>query len=424
MKFVAVAVSGGRDSAALLHCTLRTAREAGLHVVALHVHHGLFADADDWLLQVRRQAQRWGAAFASRKLKTRPAAGQSVEAWARGERYRALAEMAVEAGCSIVLLAHHRRDQAETWLLQALRSGGPAGLSAMPKQAQRQGLTWARPWLDMPRETIESYVRRHRLRYVDDTSNADARFARNRLRLQVWPALLSAFPDAEKALTGAARQAQAAAALAAETAAIDLPPLLHGAALAVQPWLALTPARRRNALEAWLQQRLLDVPHSLLDRLLLELPPQRNARWPTPEGELRLFRGLLAAGVVVPPEEPPAPLAVDLHQPGCVALPTWHGSFEVTHVQQGGAPPALLQSLLARVRAGGEQFALAPAACARSLKKQFQARAVPVWQRAGPLLFTANGRLLFVPGLGINATLWAARGQPQLGLRWLPQPGR
>lgn len=424
MKRVAVAVSGGRDSTALLHCTMRGASALGLDVVALHVHHGLLDQADAWLAQVRKQARRWGAGFESCRLQTQPDTGQSVEAWARRERYRALTQMAQQAQCGIVLLAHHRRDQAETWLLQALRGGGPAGLSAMPALANRGGLTWARPWLDTPREAIEAYVRRHRLTHVDDSSNADPRFARNRLRLQVWPALVLAFPDAEKALTRAARQAQAAAALAGELAAIDLPLLLRGDSLAVEPWLQLTPARRRNALAAWLRQRLQAVPDSLLDRLLVELQSQRSARWPAPAGELRLYRGLLCASAVTETVDAPAPVGLDLHRSGYVPLPAWRGGFEMVRVEQGGAAPALLQSLTARAREGGERFALAPAAAARSLKKQFQARGVAVWQREGPLLFTAQGRLLFVPGLGIDARLWAAPGQAQLGLRWQPLPGR
>ena len=137
---VAVAASGGRDSTALLHCTVRQAAALGVEVMALHVHHGLLPQADQWLYQVQAQARRWGASFAATRVQGGPKPGQSVEAWARRERYRALAEMAKKAGCSAVLLAHHRRDQAETFLLQALRSAGPAGLSAMPLLAEREDL--------------------------------------------------------------------------------------------------------------------------------------------------------------------------------------------------------------------------------------------------------------------------------------------
>jgi tRNA(Ile)-lysidine synthase len=422
---VAVAASGGRDSTALLHCTLRAAQPLGVEVVALHVHHGLMPEADGWLAQVRGQARRWGAAFDARRLQDAPAPGESVEAWARRERYAALAEMAQQAGCPLVLLAHHRRDQAETFLLQALRGGGPAGLSAMPASASRQGLKWARPWLDRPRESIEAYVRRHRLQHVDDTSNADPRFARNRLRLQVWPALGAAFPDAEAALAQAARQAQHAAALAAEVAALDLPALRQGDQLALAPWALLPPARQRNAMRVWLADTLADaVPQTLLERLCHELPGRRVAAWPAPGGELRLYRGLLGyrldPGAVA---DVTGVAALDLSHPGDVPLPAWGGHFSVIPAHEGGVPAALLQApLSAGPRRGGESFQLAPRGAARSLKKQYQAAGVPAWQRDGPLLWLPDGRLLFAPGLGINASLRAAPGAPQRVLRWCPGP--
>ena len=204
--------------------------------------------------------------------------------------------MAAGQDCSLVLLAHHRRDQAETWLLQALRGAGAAGLAAMPEQALRAGMVWARPWLDQPREAIEAYVQRHRLAHVDDASNADPCYARNRLRLQVWPALTAAFADAEVALAGASRQAAHADALAREVAEADLPAVVDGAALRVAPWLALPPARRRNALQAWLRSALPGpVSHSLVRRLLEELPGAAGGQWPAQGVDLRLHRGRLRA---------------------------------------------------------------------------------------------------------------------------------
>jgi len=418
---VAVAASGGRDSTALLHCTARAAAALGVQVTALHVHHGLRPEADDWLRQVQTQCRRWGVPFMSRRLQSAPARGESVEAWARRERYLALAEMARQAGCGLVLLAHHRRDQAETWLLQALRSAGPAGLAAMPLEAVREGLVWARPWLAQPRTAIEAYVRRHRLRYVDDGSNADARFARNRLRAVVWPALVQAFADAETSLAGAAVRAQEAAALAAEVAAADLPLLRQGAALCLERWLALGPARRRNALRAWLAQALpAAVPESLVERLCSELPDMRAGRWPAPAAELRLHRGRLAVHRPCPPGGAPAEsLVVDLDRVGDWPLPPWRGRFIIAWAREGGVLPAALHRAVVRPRSGGERFRLAPNATARSLKKQFQASGRAAWEREGPLLYTAAGELLFVPGLGIEAGQCALPGQPQLTVAWV-----
>jgi tRNA(Ile)-lysidine synthase len=420
---VAVAASGGRDSTALLHCTGRSGRALGIEVVALHVHHGLSAHADEWMLQVRGQCRRWGLGFASARLQGQPAPGDSVEAWARRERWRALAGLARETGCSLVLLAQHRRDQAETWMLQALRGGGAAGLSAMPTLAEREGLVWARPWLALPREAVEAYLRRHRLHHVDDDSNTDTRYARNRLRLQVWPALVAAFPAAETALAAAATQAQEAAALAIEIEALDLPALMQGGSFAIEPWLALPPARRGNALRAWLKLSL--GPHfhlSLLRRLSVEMAACRSGRWPAGPGlELRLHRGHLFLG---PAQEPvalePPPQVLDLPAAGTFRLPAWAGHFRVLSCVAGGVAVAHLRGLTARARGGGEGLALAPRSPARSLKKQYQARGTPPWCRTGPLLWTAQGALLFVPGLGIDARLQAPAGLEQVAIEWVP----
>ncbi|MEO7115207.1 MAG: tRNA lysidine(34) synthetase, partial [Caldimonas sp.] len=150
-----------------MHATLRAAAPLGIHVVALHVHHGLNDGADAWLLHCEATCRRWtragrSLAFEARRLEGRPAPGGSVEAWARRARYGALSEMAQQHGIGLVLLGHHRRDQAETFLLQALRGAGVDGLSAMPGLIVREGISWARPWLESPREAIDAYVRTHR----------------------------------------------------------------------------------------------------------------------------------------------------------------------------------------------------------------------------------------------------------------------
>ena len=440
---VAVAFSGGRDSLALLHATCRTAAAQGLQVVALHVHHGLLPEADGWVRWAQRLCARWrrrGWPLRLRwqRLEGAPAAGDSLEAWARAGRYAALVQLAQQEGADLVLLAHHRRDQAETVLLQALRGGGPAGLSAMPTTALRHGLIWARPWLDQPREAIEAYLRQHRLRPLEDPSNNDPRLARNRLRLQVWPALLAAFGDAETALASAARRAQEARSALAELAALDLAPLVDTAGrLDVRGWRHLSAARQANAVRAWWQGR---TGHALSEasvhRLLAEVKPTGTARWPTGAGRwCAQYRGQLDPSTGPAPPDPlsqhlarsapagpttPASLLLDLSSPGRWPVPGWAGVIEVT-VGPQGADLALLQRLQVRQRSGGERFQRAPRGLPRSLKKQFQAAGVPEHDRAGPLLWS-DGHLLFVPALGVDARCWAASGQPGLTLRWCPDP--
>jgi tRNA(Ile)-lysidine synthase len=300
----AVAASGGRDSTALLHCTAQAAGRLGVELHALHVHHGLMPEADAWQAQVAAQCRRWGVGFAAARLEGAPGRGDSVEAWARRGRYRALARLAHERGVALVLLAHHRRDQAETFLIQALRGGGASGLAAMPRCAEREGIVWARPWLEQPRAAIDAYLRRHRLRFAEDASNDDLRFARARLRAQTWPALEGAFADAEATLARAAGRAAQEAQLLAEVAVADLDMVADAAdMLAVDRWLALTPARRVNVLRAWLGRTLpAPVPETLVRRLADELPACLHAEWPAGRGRLRLRRRRLSFDA--PPRQP------------------------------------------------------------------------------------------------------------------------
>lgn len=406
---VAVAFSGGLDSTALLHAVTRAV--TGQRVVALHVHHGLQPQADAWAAHTARVAASWGADFACTRLQGRPGPGDSLEAWARARRHQALHDMAIAAGADLLLLAHHRRDQAETFLLQAFRGAGVAGLSGMPRAQWRSGVCWARPWLEQPREAIEAYAEQHGLTWIEDPSNGDPRHARNRLRQTLWPA----FASGEAGLAQAARWAQQADALAAEVAAQDLSGLSTPERLDLPAVMILSPARRSNALRAWLAP-FMAAPASLVERLLTEWQPGATLSWPAPGGDLHAWRD----GLYWQPRKPdPVPTAtVDLSQPGCHPQPGWGGAWLVEPAARGIAA-ARLARVSQHARAGGEQFQRAPASVPRSLKKACQELGVPPWRRDGPVLVDAQGVLLAVAGLGMDARAFAAQDEPALALRWV-----
>lgn len=434
-RCIAVAYSGGRDSTALLHAVARQAQAlnqeqgAGLELVALHVHHGLSPNADDWLAHCQAQCAAWAQSglplrFRATRLTGAPSPAQSVEAWAREQRYAALSTMAHEAGATLLLLAHHRRDQAETLLLQALRGAGVAGLAGMPAQQWRgDDLCWARPWLDQPREAVQAYVQQHALSHIEDDSNRDTRFARNRLRLEVWPGLLQAFPQAEASLAQAATWAQHAAALQDEVAQEDLASLADGLpGLCLPALFKLSELRARNALRAWLAAQTGQVaPASLLLRLAHELTAEQPATWPCAGGLLRRYRGRLtwqpSAGRIV--SESLGSVELDLSQPGIYPQADWAGAWQVEPSLSAGVSPEVLRALVMRSRSGGEQFQRARNSCLRSLKKAYQEAAVPAWQRKGPLLFTGD-ELVYAPGLGLDARWLAKPGETALSLVWKP----
>jgi tRNA(Ile)-lysidine synthase len=425
---IGVAFSGGLDSTVLLHVAQAACAPLGVEVVALHVHHGLQPAADGWLAHCERFCAERALRCVTTRLQGGPPRGASIEAWAREGRYAALAAMARADGIDLVLLAHHRRDQAETWLLQALRGAGLAGLAAMPRQQRRDGITWARPFLAVPREALLAHAAMHGLPAVDDPANADPRFDRSRLRLQVWPALLAAFPQAEAALAASAARAAEAASLVDEVAAQELQGVCDDGALVVADWAMLSLPRRVAVLRAWLRSAMAaPASASLVDRLLAALPGARTARWPVAHGELRLHRGRLGFAAAASPPAAGAPRAdapgpvvpLSITRAGRRRIAAWRGQLVLTRVDAGGVALAALAQAELRPRSGGEDFQRGPGRPARSLKKQWQAAGVPAWSRAAPLLW-AGGRLVFVPGLGVDARAVAAAGVPQVTIAWEP----
>jgi tRNA(Ile)-lysidine synthase len=421
---VAVAYSAGRDSTALLYATLQWASAQRCQVLALHVHHGLSPHADAWSLHAQTQCALWSSQglpvrLAIHRVTTQPAPGDSVEAWARGVRYAALSAMALQHGADTVLLAHHARDQAETLLLQALRGSGVAGLSSMAKRSKRLGIIWLRPWLAQPREHIEQYVAQHGLAYIDDASNGDRRFDRNRLRSEVWPALVRAFPNAQGGLGRATEWLHEAAECLHELAELDLAALSTGPALVIGRWQSLSPARRSNVLRAWIAaQTGAAAPASLTTRLMSELVGAGVATWALPTGQLRRSRGRLMWMPGIPTVAPCCKeTALRIARAGHFKLPGWNGVLQARRVREGGVHLAWLAHLELRPRRGGEQFQAAVMRPARSLKKQYQAANIVQWERDGPLVYS-GGQLVFVPGLGMDARAIALPGQVQMELIW------
>ena len=423
---VAVAFSGGRDSTALLCATARSASALGVRVVALHVHHGLSAHADAWLAHCEQFAAKLAVGFAFRRLTTAPSKGESVEAWARDARYRALTEMALELDASLVLLGHHAQDQAETFLLQALRGAGVRGLAAMPRKVRADHLEWARPWLTCSPAAIETYVSELQLTHIDDDSNLLRRYARNRLRLDVLPVLEEAFPAFEAQLGQASRWMAQAADLLAEVALADLASICQDDGFVLARWLELSHARRSNALRAWLEHQTgQSVASNLTERLMRELQQGDAGSWQVGDGvvlhryrgQLRLQRNLgeleQFGGQVVQ-----IPIG-QLLEIGVVRLPMWGGQLHARPVDQAGVSRTRLSRLSAHTRQGGEQFQAGPNRPARSLKKAFQSAAVPHWARLAPLFFD-DAQLVYVPGLGIDARALAEPACEQFALEWHP----
>jgi tRNA(Ile)-lysidine synthase len=248
--FIGVAFSGGADSTALLLCA--QARWPG-RVMALHVHHGLQVAADGFERHAQAFCDLHHIPFHGRRVDARPASGQSPEDAARDARYRTLADLATDAGVAWVLLAQHADDQAETLLLALSRGAGLPGLAAMPEVFERHGVRIGRPWLGVPAQALRDALAQAGHAFVDDPSNADRRFTRNRIRATLLPAWAQAFAGFREALARTAAHAAQGQRLLDELAAIDL--AATGEPPAIDALRALNRDRQANALRRWLRRR-------------------------------------------------------------------------------------------------------------------------------------------------------------------------
>lgn len=245
---VAVAFSGGADSTALL---LAAARRWPARVIALHVHHGLQAAADGFEQHVRATCGALGVACEVSRVQAAHQPGESPEAAARRARYGALAAMAQRAGAVCVLLGQHADDQAETVMLALSRGAGLPGVAAMGERFERHGTLFARPLLAVAAQALRDELAQQGLGFVDDPTNTDERFTRNRIRARLLPAWSETFPGFREALARTARHAAQAQALLDELADQDqvatlIPPQIP----ALQ---RLSPARQSNVLRRWLK---------------------------------------------------------------------------------------------------------------------------------------------------------------------------
>jgi tRNA(Ile)-lysidine synthase len=226
---VLVAVSGGRDSMALLHTMARLAKACGFAIVAHGVDHGLRPAAAIEL----DLAERFAASLRVPFARTRVAldSGGNLQARARAARFEVLGAAARAAACDRIATAHHADDRAETVLLRLLRGAGPRGLAVLPpKSRAADGLLRIRPFIRARRAAIDAHVARHAIPFSEDPSNADPRFLRARVRAELLPLLerlspsvvshlcaladqLEAVPDGAPALPRATQDALAALAL-------------------------------------------------------------------------------------------------------------------------------------------------------------------------------------------------------------------
>jgi tRNA(Ile)-lysidine synthase len=185
---IMLALSGGPDSVALLHILIALRKDEGFSLTCVHINHGIRAASEAEQKWVIGLAGKIGFPLILKRVTV--SSNGNLEAAARDARYAAFREAMTECGADALALAHHADDQAETLLMHLMRGSGSDGLAGMKEYIKP---LW-RPFLHVTKEQILDYLRTGNTAWVKDESNADTRYLRNRLRLQLLPLMEDAFP--------------------------------------------------------------------------------------------------------------------------------------------------------------------------------------------------------------------------------------
>jgi tRNA(Ile)-lysidine synthase len=257
-----IGYSGGADSTALL---LACAKKWPGQVSVIHIHHGLQAAADDFAAHCETFCKRINVPLTVKKVDAKHELGESPEAAARNARYSAFSSVNMHiAGVFIaynainnIALAQHADDQIETLLLALSRGAGLPGLAAMPAAWQRDGIQYYRPLLQVSAAEIRRWLAAQTefgekgAPFVEDPTNTDESFTRNRIRAKLLPALDAAFPQFRDTFARSSSHAAQAQLLLNEVAVEDL--LKTEIPPNIKQLQQLSDARMGNALRFWLK---------------------------------------------------------------------------------------------------------------------------------------------------------------------------
>ncbi len=407
---VYIAYSGGVDSQVLLHVASEWAEQHAFNVTALHVNHGLSPRADEWQDFCTQQCETLGLPLLCKSVDLGDPAGSGLEQRAREARY---AWFETLLGTEDVLMtAHHAEDQAETFVLRALRGSGVRGLAAIPAARSQGGGCVIRPFLSQSKADLQAYAKSFGLGWIEDESNASRRFDRNFVRHEVLPVLATRWPQVSRQLARSAQNCRDDLVLLDELAAqdvktcqLDAEPLFFEVLLPLDlaGFTMLSFARQRNVLQYLLRPLLIyPVPFEQMNewlRQLNQIEPGANSELKLPGLCLTLHDEALhfsrcPAGKAMPVSlewRTSTPLLIDAY------------AYELRLVVQASAPVAEVKTLAfepgetvcVHWRQGGERVQRPGEEFSRSLKKLYQEKKLAPWLRRVMPLISLEGYIVW-----------------------------
>lgn len=398
-------LSGGADSVALLLLLLPEKESGRLNLEAIHVNHGLRGYmSDDDMNFTRQLCEAKGIPWHGY---TPDLHGKDDENSAREARYKCFRECLQTTGAESLILAHHKDDQAETYMIRLMRGAGPEGLGCMRRDTVFEGIRIIRPMLDLRRDEIRRMLKENGIPWREDLSNQDPRYLRNRIRLEI-------LPEIERACPGAINHISAAAEITdLENRAMDELSQRLINEYAGEDWFLLKgladqpEAIRIRTLRKWwkqyipgLQEHTLNREQSNMLNMLTEAPKGTRINLPGETGAIRGARHLHLTG-----KSHPSPATVHLNGSyftfGDITLTIREDNGETGDgVRCQCIPEAMLQGCVIRTRRDGDRISPYGSGHSRKLQDYLTDRKVDVsWRDRIPLLCNQD-EVLMVCGIG------------------------
>lgn len=416
---ILVGFSGGLDSTLLLE--LLCQRIDPSLITAVHINHGLSANADGWQASADHYCKQLGVNFYCQRVQVK-STGQGFEAAAREQRYAVFEDLIKPGG--LLFLGHHADDQAETVLYRLLRGSGPKGLSAMSSSRPIASGTLIRPLLTWKKSQLIACAKQLKLDWIEDESNLDNNFDRNYLRNRVLPEIAQRWPDYAESLQQSAELCGQSEQLANEMAKddfahLDLREECSGWSIVIDNFRALSSLRQRNILRHWSVSsdspqpvgRIIDeILHSVVNARDDATPKViwQSLKWTRFQGRLYL----LAAQTEKFDHQQQTEWSMQ------APLTLADNSVLQCNKIIGSGLKANVGPVIIRYRQGGERCKPCDRDHSNSLKKLLQERAIPPWLRDRVPLLYVGDTLVAVANLWVCEGWNAVSGEAGLEVTW------
>ena len=401
---IIIGYSGGVDSHVLLHvCANHPAFKNKL--TAVYVHHGLQTEADAWAEHCANITTQLGVEFKVLRVNASPAQGESPEEAARNARYSALKTLVAKD--AVLLVAQHREDQLETVLLQLFRGSGLKGLSGMPEAITFSKGQLLRPFLNVSKQTIDSYAVENALTWITDPSNFSNDYDRNFLRNEVLPLLKQRWPACDKTVSRSAKHCAEAQTLISEQAHELFSQVYNviDKTLSITQLISLDIAKQDLVIREWFKLLGYKMPSAaFVKRLRAEVVLARQDSDPILTGAgytVRRYRDKLYCLTSDTPETiqkivwPTGESSVNVSERQVLELVNANAGISFDQWQQS--------IVTVQARKGGEKLRLPNRTGRHALKDLFQEAGIPPWERELTPLIYLNEELVAVGDLWISA---------------------